>query len=130
MLTEHLLNASRRSPRIKTARRGFPGGAVVYLPMQETPVPVLAQEGSTCRGATEPVRHSYWACAPELGTCDNWAHVLQLQKPTRPRACALQPEKPPQWEAGIQGLESNPYSPQLEKSPGLIEDSAQPKLKE
>ena len=26
MLTEHLLDAGRRSPRIKTARKGFPGG--------------------------------------------------------------------------------------------------------
>ena len=130
MLTEHLLNAGRRFPRIKTARRGFPGGSVVNLPMQETLVPALAQEDSTCHGTTKPVRHSYWACALELRTCDNRAHVLQLQKPMHPRACALQPEKPLQWEAGIRGLESNPYSPQLEKIPGLIEDSAQPKLKE
>ena len=59
MLTEHLLNAGRRSPRIKMARRGFPGGSVVNLPMQETPVPALAQEDATCRGTTKPVCHSY-----------------------------------------------------------------------
>lgn len=61
-LTEHLLTAGRRSPRIETARKGFPGGSVVNLPMQATPVPAPAQEDSTCAEqlsrratATEPV---------------------------------------------------------------------------
>ena len=35
------------------------------LPMQGTRVRALVREDSTCRGATKPVRHSYWACALE-----------------------------------------------------------------
>ena len=44
------------------------------LPMQGTWVPSLVWEDPTCLGATMPVCHSLWACA-------------------------LQQEKPPQWEA-------------------------------
>ena len=51
----------------------------IHLPMQGTQVRALVWEDPTCRGATKPVRHNYWA------------HV--------PRACAPQQEKPPQWEA-------------------------------
>ena len=59
--------------------------------MQETRVQSLVQEDPTCRAATKPVYHSYWARAP-------------------------QQEKPPQWEAcGLQ-LESSPHSLQLEKA--------------
>ena len=68
--------------QIKKAEEGFPGGAVIKricLPMQGTRVRSLVQEDPTCRGATKPVHHNYWACAP--------------------RACAPQQEKPPQWEA-------------------------------
>ena len=51
----------------------------IRLPMQETRVWALVLEDPTYRGATEPVRHSYWARVP--------------------RARALQQKKPPQWEA-------------------------------
>ena len=51
----------------------------IRLPMQGTQVQALVWEDATYHGATKPVRHNYWA------------HV--------PRACALQQEKPPQWEA-------------------------------
>ena len=47
---------------------GFPGGAVVEnLPanMQGTRVQALVREDPTCRGATKPVRHNYWACTLE-----------------------------------------------------------------
>ena len=37
----------------------------VCLPMQGTWVRSLVQEDPTCRGATEPVHHNYWACALE-----------------------------------------------------------------
>ena len=45
--------------------------------------------------------HNYWACEPKLlspwaETTENWA----------PGACALQPEKPLQWEAYIPQLET------------------------
>ena len=50
--------------------------------MQETRVRALAWEDSTCRGATKPMRHNYWACAPEPVSHNYWAHVLKLPKPT------------------------------------------------
>ena len=37
------------------------------LPMQGTWVQALVWEDPTCRGATRPVRHNYWACAS--GAC-------------------------------------------------------------
>ena len=51
----------------------------VRLPMQGTRVRSLVREDLTCRGATKPASHNYWAHAP--------------------RGRALQQEKPPQWEA-------------------------------
>ena len=53
------------------------------LPMQGTRVQALVREDPTCRGATKPVRHNYWACAPESASCNYWAHMLQLLKPAR-----------------------------------------------
>ena len=57
--------------------------------MQGTQVWALVREDPTCRGATKPVRHNYWARVP--------------------RVLAPQQEKPPQWEARSR-------SPQLEKA--------------
>ena len=37
----------------------------IRLPMQGTRVRALVREDPTCRGATKPVRHNYWACALE-----------------------------------------------------------------
>ena len=71
----------------------------VHLPMQGTRVRVLVREDPTCRGATGPVRHNYWACALESESHNYWAHMPQLLKPARPRAHAPQRERPPQWEA-------------------------------
>ena len=45
----------------------------------------------------------------------NSAHVLQLLNLCS-GACALQQEKPPQWEARAPQPESSPCSPQLEKA--------------
>ena len=39
----------------------------VCLPMQGTRVRALVWEDPTCRGATKPVTHNYWACAS--GAC-------------------------------------------------------------
>ena len=67
----------------------FPSGDPVVsnpLSMRGTWVWFLVQEDSTCCRATKPMHRNYWAC------------VLQL-RPMHPRACALQQEKPPQWEA-------------------------------
>ena len=68
----------------KNGPRDFPGGAVVKNP------PVNAgdtgsspgREDPTCRGATKPVHHNYWAWALEPASHSYWARVLQLLKPT------------------------------------------------
>ena len=55
----------------------------IRLPMQGTQVRALVQEDSTCRGATKPVCHNYWACALEPASHNYWARVPQLLKPAR-----------------------------------------------
>ena len=61
------------------------------LPMQGTWVQALVREDSTCRRATKPVHHNYWACVLEPASHNYWS--------PRARACALQREKSLQWEA-------------------------------
>ena len=95
----------------------------IHLPVQGTRVQSLVQEDPTCRRATKPVCHSYWACALEPVSHDYWvcepqllslhattteAHMPQLLSPRAtttearaPRARAPQQEKPPQWEACV-----------------------------
>ena len=51
--------------------------------MQGTRVRPLVREDPTFHGATEPVRHNYWACALEPASHNYWSHVLQLPKPGR-----------------------------------------------
>ena len=58
--------------------------------MQGTRVWALVREDPTCRGATQPVSHNYWACALEPASHNYRAYGLQLLKPTRSRACVLQ----------------------------------------
>ena len=53
----------------------------ICLPAQGTRVRALVPEDPTCRGATKPVRHSYWACTLEPVSHNCWAHVPQLLKP-------------------------------------------------
>ena len=72
---------------------------IIRLPMQGTGVRALVWEDPTCCRATKLVHHNYWTCALEPASHNYRAHVPQLLKPVRPRACALQQEKPPQWEA-------------------------------
>ena len=64
---------------------GFPGGAVVKnLPASAGDTcSSLVWEDPTCRGATKPVRHNYWACALEPASHNYWAQVPQLLKPVR-----------------------------------------------
>ena len=66
----------------------------ICLPMQGTRVRALVWEDPTCRGATRPVSHNYWACAS--GACapqreaaivrgprtamKSGPHLLQLEK--------------------------------------------------
>ena len=51
--------------------------------MQGTRVQALVQEDPTCRGATKPMHHNYWACAPEPTSHNYWACVPQLLQPAR-----------------------------------------------
>ena len=53
----------------------------ICLPMRGTWVRALVWEDPTCRRATKPVYHNYWACALEPANHNYWAHVLQLLKP-------------------------------------------------
>ena len=80
----------------------------IGLPVQGTRVRALVWEDPTCRGATKPVSHNYWAWALEPTNHNYWAHV--------PRARAPQQEKPPQWEAHAPQQRVAPCSLQLEKA--------------
>ena len=51
--------------------------------MQGTLVQSLVQEDPTCRRATKPVHHNYWACVLEPASHNYWARVPQLMKPVR-----------------------------------------------
>ena len=51
---------------IKAIYGDFPSGLRICLPMQGTRVRALVREDPTCRGATKPVRHNYWARVPQL----------------------------------------------------------------
>ena len=62
--------------------------------MQGTRVRSLVWEDPTCRGATKPVRHNYWACEPQL----LGPHAATTEA-RAPRARTPQQEKPPEWEA-------------------------------
>ena len=53
----------------------------ICLPVQGARVRALVREDPTCRGATKPVRHDYWACSLEPASHSYWAHVTQLLKP-------------------------------------------------
>ena len=53
----------------------------IHLPMQGTRVRALVQEDPTCRGATKPLHHNYWACALESTSHNYSARVPQLLSP-------------------------------------------------
>ena len=79
------------------SRNGEPGASLVVqwlrirLPMQGTWVQALVREDLTCRGATKPVHHNYWACEPQLLN----PHATTTEART-PRARDPQQEMPPQ----------------------------------
>ena len=54
----------------------------ICLPVQGTWVRARVREDPTCRRATKPVCHNYWACALEPTSHNYWARVPQLLKPT------------------------------------------------
>ena len=51
--------------------------------MQGTQVQALLQEDPTCRGATKPVHHNYWAGTLEPASHNYWACMPQLLNPVR-----------------------------------------------
>ena len=82
--------------------------------MQGTQVRALVQDDPTCRGATKPVRHNYWACTLEPASHNYWAHVPQLLKPT-----CLEPLLRKREATAMRSPRtamSSPRSPQLEKA--------------
>ena len=114
----------------------------IRLPMQGTRVRALVQEDPTCRRATKPVYHNYWACTLEPASHNYWAYMPQLLESTHSRAHVPQPlspcaatteacvtrahapqqEKPPQWETT---MKSSPHSPQLSKESPLATTKTQ-----
>ena len=82
--------------------------------MQGTWVWALVQEDPTCRGATKPVRHNYWACALEPASHNYWALVPQLLKPA-PLEPVLHKRSHCSEELHT-ATKSSPRSPQLEKA--------------
>ena len=75
----------------------------IRLPMQGTRVRALVQEDPTCRGATKPMRHNYWA------------HVPQLLKPARLEP-VLHNKRSHDNEKPVHHNKEWPRSPQLEKA--------------
>ena len=99
----------------------------IHLPMQGTRVRSLVQEDPTCRGATKPVHHNYWACALEPACRNYWALMLQLLKPTH-----LEPvfhKRSHQWEAGTLQRRVAPTCRNYRKPACSNEDPKQPKKK-
>ena len=105
------MNMTQRQHHKIGKKEGFRASLVaqwlrIRLPMQGTRVRALVWEDPTCRGATRPVHHNYWACALEPISHNYSAHEPQLLSPCAtttearaPRARALPQEKPPQWDA-------------------------------
>ena len=84
------------------------------LPMQGTWVRSLVQEDPTCRRATKPVCHNYWARALEHASHNFWAPVPQLLKPAR-----LEPMLHNKWSHGNE----KPAHHNKEQPPlGLVHD--------
>ena len=106
--------------KMKLSKKGYGTSLVaqwlrICLPMHGTWVRALVQEDPTCRGATKPVCHNYWACALEPMSHDYWAHAPQLLKPTclEPVLCNKRSHRN---EKPTTATKSSPHSPQLEKA--------------
>ena len=70
--------------------------------------------------------HNYRVCALEPRSSNYWAQVPQQLTSTSFRACVLQQEKPPQWEAQAPQLDNSSHLGQLDKNPHSNEDPEQP----
>ena len=87
----------------------------IHLPMQGTWVRALVQEDPTCRGATKPVCHNYWACSLEPESHNYWAHMPQLLKPQHLET-VLHNKRSHRNEKPAHATKSSPRSLQLEKA--------------
>ena len=98
---------------------GFPGGLVFgSLPASAGGRGLIYDPGgSHMPQDTYAIAHDYWD------------QVLQLLKLPSSKACALQQEKPLQWEVQCTTSKSSPGLPKLEKALASKEDPAQPKIK-
>ena len=81
----------------------------IRLPMQGTRVRAPVREDPSCRGATRPVSHNYWACA-------SGARAPQRGRPRQWEACA------PRWRVA-------PARRNWRKPLHRNEDPTQPKIK-
>ena len=74
----------QRKESVKTCRASLVARWLrIRLPMQGTRVRTLVWEDPTCRGATRPVSHNYWACAS--GACASQQESLQQWEARAPR---------------------------------------------
>ena len=66
------------------SKQGFPGHSVVKnLPANAEDTGLIPDPGRSHKlQSIKPMPHNYWACAPEPGNHNNWAHVQELLKPT------------------------------------------------
>ena len=115
-----LIVVVRKSLLISLLKKDFGASLVVQwlricLPMQGTWVWSLVWEDPTCRGATKPVCHNYWACSLEPTSHNYWAHVPQLLKPM-----CLEPllrnKRSHRMRSPHTATKSSPLSLQLEKA--------------
>ena len=81
----------------KEVFQGFPGGTMVKNPpanagdMGSSP----GLEYPTCRRATKPMCHNYWACALEPVNHNYWSPCATTIEACAPRGHAPQQDKPP-----------------------------------
>ena len=98
-------------------RGEFPGGAVVKNPpIQGTWVRALVWEDPTCRGATKPMRHNYWACTLEPASHNYWDRMPQPLKPARLETMLRNKREATAMRSLCTATKSSPCLPQLEKA--------------
>ena len=97
----------------------------ICLPMQETRVRALGWEDATCRGATKPVHHNYWACALEPTSHNYWACALEPASHNY-WACALEPASHNYWSLHTQSPCSATREATAMRSPRTATKSSPP----
>ena len=88
----------------------------IRLPMQGTQVQALVWEDPTCRRATKPVRHNYWAWALRPVSHSYWACVPQLLRPTHLEPVSSATREATSVRSPCTAMKSSPHSTQLKKA--------------